>query len=133
MKERPVFLSVAHVLVIHRRVIEEFGGSPELRDRGLLESAVMLPAAQFRGEYLHEGLPEMAAAYLFGICRNHAFVDGNKRTALVTAEVFLMLNGMELKATNAELEEVTFSVASGKATKDDITRFMKKRVRRGRR
>jgi death on curing protein len=132
MKEHPVFLSVDHVIAIHRRVIEEFGGSGEVRDRGLLESAVMLPAAQFRDEYLHRGLPEMAAAYLFGICRNHAFVDGNKRTALVAAEVFLMLNGMELKATNAELAEVTFGVAAGEVTKDEITRFMRKRVHRGR-
>ena len=81
----PVFLTVDHVLTIHRRVIDEFGGDPALRDRGLLESAVMMPAAQFGGGYLHDGIPAMAAGYLFHICKNHSFVDGNKRTALATA------------------------------------------------
>jgi death on curing protein len=126
MKGEPVFLGVQHVLAIHRRVIAEFGGKGGVRDHGLLESAVLLPAARFRGEYLHDGLPAMAAAYLFGICRNHSFVDGNKRTALASAEVFLVLNGMRLKATNKQLEALTMGVAGGSASKDDVTVFFRK-------
>jgi len=133
MKDQPIFLSVQHVLAIHERVAAEFGGSADVRDRGLLESAVMLPAAQFRGEFLHGSIPEMAAAYLFGICRNHAFVDGNKRTALVTAEVFLMLNGTTLKATNKELEDLTLGIAAGKVAKDGVADFMRKRAGKARR
>ena len=125
MKRGPIFLSVEHVVAIHRRVIEEFGGNPDARDYGLLESAVLMPSARFRGEYLHDGLPAMAAAYLFGICRNHAFVDGNKRTALATAEVFLLLNDTRLKATNRQLETLTVGVADGRLSKDDVTAFFR--------
>jgi death-on-curing protein len=98
-------------------MVDEFGGDPAVRDRGLLESAVALPASQFGGEYLHGGIPEMGSAYLFHICRNHAFVDGNKRTALTTAEMFVLLNGMRLVATNEELEELTFGVAASEIAK----------------
>lgn len=128
MKRDPVFLSVEHVLAVHRRVIEEFGGNPDVRDHGLLESAVLMPSARFHGEYLHDGLPAMAAAYLFGICRNHAFIDGNKRTALATAEVFLLLNDARLRATDKELENLTVGVAEGRTSKDDVTAFFRKHV-----
>ena len=131
MKEPPVFLNVDHVLAVHRRVVQEFGGDLEVRDYGLLESAVMMPAAQFGGEYLHDGFPAMAAAYLFHICRNHAFVDGNKRTALVAAEVFILLNDMRLKATDRQLENLTLGVAQGKVSKDEVVAFFRKHVAKG--
>lgn len=123
MTQPPAFLTIEHVLAIHRRSIEEFGGDAAVRDRGLLESAVMMPAARFGGDYLHAGLPAMAAAYLFHICRNHAFVDGNKRTALASAEVFLFVNGMRLGADDKELEELTLGVAASRVTKDEATAF----------
>ena len=131
MKEPPVFLTVDQVLAVHRRVVQEFGGDLEVRDYGLLESAVMMPAAQFGGEYLHDGLPAMAAAYLFHICRNHAFVDGNKRTALAAAEVFVLLNDMRLKATGRQLENLTLGVARGKVSKDEVVAFFRRHVARG--
>lgn len=124
----PVFLTVDHVLTIHRRVIDEFGGDPALRDRGLLESAVMMPAAQFGGGYLHDGIPAMAAAYLFHICKNHSFVDGNKRTALATAEVFILLNSARLDATNDDVEELTWGVAKGRLQKEEVTAFFRQHV-----
>ncbi len=131
MSDAPAFLSVEHVLAIHRRMIDEFGGDPAVLDHGLLESAVMMPAAQFGGKFLHDGIPAMAAAYLFHICKNHAFADGNKRTALAAAEVFVLLNGMRLTATNKELEDLTLRVADGRASKDDATAFLRRhRVRR---
>lgn len=131
MSERPTFLSVENVLGIHQRVIEEFGGDAGVRDHGLLESAVMIPAAQYEGRFLHPDLPAMAAAYLFHICRNHAFVDGNKRTALAAAEVFLRLNGQGLKASNRELERLTVGVAQGTLSKDDAVAFFRAHVAGG--
>lgn len=126
MKAQPVFLGVEQVLAIHHRMVKEFGGSDELRDYGLLESAVMMPAAQFGGQFLHDGLPAMAAAYLFHICKNHAFADGNKRAAAATAETFLMLNGLRLKATNREFERLTLGVADGTVSKDDAVEFFRR-------
>lgn len=128
MNRDVVFLSVDDLLVIHRRMIAEFGGTGELRDRGLLESACGMPRACFGGEFLHEGIPEMAAAYLFHICCNHPFVDGNKRTALAAAETFLLINNCELQATNAELETLTVAVAEGKKTKNDVIAFFEQHV-----
>jgi death-on-curing protein len=128
MTDAPIFLTVDHVLAIHRRMIEEFGGEPAVRDLGLLESAVMMPAARFGGKFLHDGIPAMAAACLFHICRNHPFVDGNKRTGLASAEMFVLLNELRLAATNAELEELTIGVAAGRISKDDTVAFFRKHV-----
>ena len=126
----PAFLTIDQVLAIHHRVIKEFGGNPRVRDRGLLESAVLLPSAQYDGEYLHPDLPSMAAAYLFHICKNHPFADGNKRTALATAEVFLLVNGWRLKATNDEVAELTLAVAAAEIGKDAVIEFFRKNAGR---
>ena len=67
----------------------------------------------------------MAAAYLFHLCRNHPFVDGNKRTALAAAEIFLLLNGKELQATNTELEQLTLDLAAGSISKSQVTGFFR--------
>jgi death on curing protein len=128
MSEPIVFLTVDSVLAVHARMIDEFGGDPGLRDRGLLESAVGLPAARFGGEFLHHGIPAMAAACLFHVCKNHAFVDGNKRTALAAAEVFLVLNGHRLLATDAQLETLTVGVADGSVAKEQAVVFMQAHV-----
>ena len=130
MTDRPAFLTVDHVIAIHRRVVAEFGGSAELRDRGLLESAVTMPSAAFGGDYLHAGLPAMAGAYLFHICRNHPFVDGNKRTAVVAAEVFLMLNGLRLQAADTAIEELTRAIADGTTGKEEAVAFFERHVGR---
>ena len=122
------FLSVESVLLVHRRVIEEFGGDPGLRDRGLLESAVAMPHSSFAGEYLHSGMAEIAAAYHFHLCSNHPFVDGNKRVAVAAAELFLLVNGVELAATDKELEEMTLGVAGGKLSKEAVVEFYKNQL-----
>jgi death-on-curing protein len=124
----PAFLTVEQVLLIHQRMIAEFGGDPNVRDEGLLESAVAMPAARFAGKFLHEGLPAMAAAYLFHLCRNHPFVDGNKRTAVVAAEVFLQLNRQSLAVTDKELERITVGVADGSVSKKEVVAFFKRHV-----
>ena len=77
----PVFLSLDEILEIHEQQIERYGGSQGLRDAAALESAVATPQATFGGEFLHTSIPAMAAAYLFHLCQNHAFIDGNERTA----------------------------------------------------
>jgi death-on-curing protein len=74
----PRFLSVDDVMTLHRIAIEDQGGDPALRDRGLLESAMAMPQQQFGGAYLHDSIPAMAAAYAFHVCKNHPFADGNK-------------------------------------------------------
>ena len=125
MTDAPGFLSVDDVLAIHRRMMAEFGGEASIRDRGLLESAVRMPAARFEQRFLHDGIPEMAAAYLFHLRKNHAFVDGNKRTALASSEVFLLLNRMELTAGDEQAEELTRGVAEGRLSKQAVTAFFR--------
>ena len=126
MKSEPVFLSIEAILSIHERMIEEFGGMPGIADRGLLESAVSMPTAGFAGEFLHKSLSAMAAAYLFHLCMNHPFFDGNKRVAVVAAEVFLNVNGMSLDVTNEELKELCLGVAAGETSKDQTVVFSEK-------
>jgi death-on-curing protein len=125
----PIFLSLAEVLEIHRDQIERYGGHPAIRDLGLLQSALAMPAAGFGGKYLHSDLIEMSAAYLFHIVQNHPFIDGNKRTGTVAAIVFLSLNGNELEADEAQLEKLVFAVAQGKAGKNTIADFLRKNSR----
>jgi len=128
MNDRPAFLIVDHVLAIHHRMITEFGGEAGVRDRGLLESAVALPASRFEGKFLHDGIPAMAAAYLFHLCMNHPFVDGNKRTGLAVAEIFMLLNDRILDAANQELEELTLGVAGGEISKEETIAFFRRHV-----
>lgn len=124
------FLSVEQVLAIHERVIAEYGGSLGLRDQGLLESAVAMPKAQFGGEFLHDGIAEMAAAYLFHLCKNHPFVDGNKRVALASALTFLLLNQHTLASSKPAAEQLTLGVADITICKEAATAFFQKHVRR---
>ena len=122
------FLSVDMVVQIHQRVVEEFGGDEGLRDRGLLESAVAMPQSTFGGRFLHVELAEKAAAYLFHLCANHAFIDGNKRVAVAAAEIFILANGCELCASDDELIDITIGVAEGQASKDVVIEFFRKHV-----
>lgn len=118
------FLSVQDVLAIHEDTIGHEGGLSGLRDAGLLESAVLMPQQQFGGDYLHPGVAEMAAAYLFHICRNHAFNDGNKRVAVLATLIFLRANGVESLPEPEDLEAVTLEVASGARGKAELTEWV---------
>ena len=109
---QPDFLTIEDVLEIQREQIERYGGSHGLRDRAGLESALAVPQASFGGEWLHPTIPAMAAAYLFHLCQNHAFIDGNKRVGANAAIVFLFLNGWNLLFTEAELVDLVLRVAS---------------------
>lgn len=87
------FLTILQVEKIQHTSISTYGGDFGIRDRGLLESAVLTPQQKFSGNYLHTDIYQMAAAYLFHLCKNHPFVDGNKRAAAMTAIIFLDVNG----------------------------------------
>lgn len=119
----PLFLNLEEVLAIHEDRIRKYGGSFGVRDLGLLESALGAVEATFGGAFLHETLFEMAAAYLFHFCRNHAFVDGNKRTALACALAFLRLNDKKVTARPADLVDLVIGVAEGKVTKAAVAVF----------
>lgn len=121
---QPTFLDVSDVLRIHVDMVDRYGGHASLRDQGLLESALAVPRATFGGTYLHQGIVEMAAAYLFHIVRNHPFIDGNKRTGAAAALVFLFLNDMEIDATEDELVEITLAIADGSANKQRATEWL---------
>ena len=100
------------------RALERFGGRDGVRDTALLESAVAAPKAGFAGQSLYADLHEIAAAYLFYICRNHPFLDGNKRTGLSACLLFLHLNGVETPADGPAWEALTVNVASGQLDRD---------------
>jgi death-on-curing protein len=114
------FLTLEEVLAIHQQQIDRYGGSPGVRDGAALESAVATPQASFDGVYLHVSIAGMAAAYLFHICQNHPFVDGNKRTGANAAITFLLLNGYEPTFTEDELVELVLRVASSQLSKQQI-------------
>lgn len=122
----PEFLELEEVLLIHLDQIHRYGGAPEVRDMGLLESAVAVARAGVRGTYFHSDLFEMAAAYLFHITRNHPFADGNKRTGAASALVFLDLNGVRVQSPHAALVQMTRKVAQGKTDKAGIAAFFRR-------
>lgn len=120
-----IFLELDDVLTIHTDQISRYGGTSEIRDIGLLESAVSMPQSAFAGKFAHKDMYEMAAAYLYHIAMNHPFVDGNKRTALVCAIVFLELNGVHVKPDHKAFTDFVFSVAQGQKDKNQIAGFFK--------
>ena len=109
-----VFLTLAEVLEAHADQIKRYGGQVGVRDPTLLESALAQPEASFGGEWLHKTLYDMAAAYAYHLCQNHPFVDGNKRTALACALVFLELNGVGVLDPRGVLKDAMLAMASGK-------------------
>ena len=121
----PVFLDVEEVLLIHEEQLPRYGGSPGIRDRGLLESAVAMPRATAGGEFAHEDLFAMAAAYAFHIAQNQPFVDGNKRTGLLTALVFLDLNGVVIADPEGRLYDAMIGIAERRLDKDGLAGVLK--------
>ena len=133
MKPSPsdcIHLSVEIVREIHREVLAAFGGLDGVRDPGLLESAVAAPQASFGGESPFQDVVEVAAAYLFYLCRNHPFLDGNKRTAMTAAIVFLRLNDIKPAKDGKSWETLVLDVASSKLDRDQTTRRLRKLVTR---
>jgi death-on-curing protein len=124
----PLFLEIDEVLALHAEQIERYGGTPGVRDTHLLASAIGTPHATFDGELLHPSIVEQAAAYLFHLCQNHPFVDGNKRIALMATIAFLGLNDHRLEAGEDELVEFVLAVAAGELTKFQVVGFLERHV-----
>jgi death-on-curing protein len=119
-----LFLTLDEVLSFHAEQIRLFGGSSGIRDMGLLQSAMGSVEATFGGAFLHETIFSMAASYLYGICRNHPFTDGNKRTAVGAALTFLELNGVEVDADEDAFYDLVIGVAEGRVSKASVTVFL---------
>ena len=120
-----IHLTVDIVKEIHDVVLAEFGGSGGVRDEALLHSAVAAPQATFGGESPFADLAEVAAAYLFYICRNHPFIDGNKRTAMTAAIVFLRLNSVKPMPDSDNWEALALNVAGSRLDRDGTTKRLK--------
>jgi death-on-curing protein len=125
-------LTASAVKAIHNEVLAAHGGSAGIRDEALLESAVAAPQATMMGQLLITGAIEIAAAYLFYICRNHAFIDGNKRTALASCLVFFQTNDLlaSAKLPIDEWEQLVLDVAASKIDREQTTRRLRKLVRK---
>jgi death-on-curing protein len=117
------------VLRIHEEQIRDHGGGSGVRDAGLLESAIARP--QNLAAYGEPDLADLAAAYAFGIARNHPFVDGNKRTAFVTAGAFLVRNGAFLDVAEAEAAVVFTDLAAGRLTEAELAAWYRRHLAEG--
>jgi len=127
-------LTLEAVKAIHREVLAAHGGAAGIRDETLLESAVAAPQASMMGQPLISDPIEIAAAYLFYICRNHPFLDGNKRSALAACLVFLEENGLlpNRKLPINDWEQFVVDVASSKIARDETTRRLRKLLKKRR-
>ena len=125
------YLLPEQVLFIHARLIDETGGAHGVRDLGLLLAAVARPQATFDGNDLYPNLFSKAAALAESLLQNHPFVDGNKRTGITSAAMFLKVNGCKLTVSNAELEKFTFAVVLGHTPIDEIASWFKNNSQEG--
>jgi death-on-curing protein len=118
------YLSPEHVLFIHARLIAETGGEHGIRDLGLLLSAVARPGGTFDGDELYPDLYRKAAALMESLINNHPFVDGNKRTGIASAAMFLRINGYRLTASSEEVESFVLSIARGEGSVEIIAEWL---------
>ena len=122
------YLTLAEVLELHRKVMEQAGGSSAVRDLGGLISAVAQPRVTFEGHDLHPTAADKAAALCVSIIVNHPFVDGNKRAGHAAMETFLVMNGYEVVASVDESEQVMLDVASGRIDRERLAAWLQARV-----
>ena len=123
-----VWLLEETLTAIHHRQIAEHGGSEGLRDEGLLLSALARPQNLLASGEPAPDLASLAAGYAYGIARNHPFVDGNKRTALVAARTFLILNGVDLEATQDDKVLTFLNLAEGTISEEELADWIRKRI-----
>ena len=116
---------MGEVLLTLQDQVRRYGRAYGVRDPALLSSALAMPSATFEGKFLHEDIYQQAAAYAYHLCQNHPFIDGNKRTALAAALVFLDLNGIEISDLEETLYELMIGVAKGKKSKAEIAEALK--------
>ena len=126
----PIWITAQLAIAIHKRQLAEHGGAEGLRDAGLLESALNRPRHLFAYNDPTPDVPAMAASYAYGVARNHAFIDGNKRTAYVVCRTFLLLNGFDLTATREDRYQTFLDLAAGKVSEEQLTAWLAAHVRR---
>lgn len=122
----PIWVKQAVALAVHDRQLAEHGGGEGLRDAGALDSALARP--RNRWEYGEDDLPVLAAAYAFGVVRNHPFVDGNKRTGWIVARLFLDLNGFDVECDEVVAIRTVEMLAAGELTEDELAHWFRQRL-----
>jgi death on curing protein len=123
MSGEPKWLTYDQVVAIHSRQLRRFGGAAGLRDDGLLRSAIERPINKWH--YEKAEMPEIAAAYAFGLAKNHAFVDGNKRIAFMSMMIFLRKNGVRFAPDQAHATKIILSLAGGEVSEDSLARWIR--------
>ncbi|MBJ7403941.1 MAG: type II toxin-antitoxin system death-on-curing family toxin [Bradyrhizobium sp.] len=121
--QEPLWITYEQAVAIHSRQLRRFGGAPGLRDEGMLRSALDRPINKWRYEQV--SLDELAAAYAFGLAKNHAFVDGNKRIAFMAMMVFLHKNGVAFSPDPAEATTIILSLAAGEVSEESLVRWIR--------
>ncbi len=119
-----VFIPKKIVIYFHEQLIRTYGGLHGISDESLLDSALEQPKATFGEKYLHDSIMKMAAAYGYFLCKNHPFVDGNKRIALVAMDIFLQRNGFEIVANEKDTYNIIMELASGKLSKESLAEWI---------
>lgn len=117
-------LDIRQVLILHETMIKKHGGSPGVRDKNMLESAVHRPFATYGGEDLYPDIFLKCAALIQSIIKNHPFIDGNKRTAFVSAYTVLMKNNIKISATEKEIVKFVVEVANKNLSVDEISNWL---------
>ena len=126
--DEPHWIQTKVVLAIHRRQLAEHGGIEGVADRGLLESALARPRNLFVHGKPKPDIAALAGAYAFGICKNHAFNDGNKRTALVVCRTFLLLNGVDIRAAKEERYKTFIALADGSIDEEKLVAWIREHL-----
>ncbi|PSO21324.1 type II toxin-antitoxin system death-on-curing family toxin [Bradyrhizobium sp. MOS003] len=121
--QEPLWITYEQAVVIHGRQLRRFGGAPGLRDEGMLRSALKRPVNKWR--YEQAPMAELASAYAFGLAKNHAFVDGNKRIDFMAMMVFLHKNGVAFSPDPAEATTIIRSLAAGEVSEKSLTRWIR--------
>ncbi|HIW24595.1 MAG TPA: type II toxin-antitoxin system death-on-curing family toxin [Firmicutes bacterium] len=119
-----IILSKKQILMLHSQLISQTGGIDGVRDEALLESAVGAPFQSFGDQDIYPSIQQKAARLCFGLVKNHAFLDGNKRIGAHAMLVFLALNKIELKYTQTELSNIILEIASGEKSFDDLLKWI---------
>ena len=121
--EEPLWITYEQAVAIHGEQLRRFGGAPGLRDEGMLRSALERPVNKWT--YEQASLAELAAAYAFGLAKNHAFVDGNKRIAFMAMMTFLHKNGMPFAPDAAQSTVIILGLAAGEVSEESLTRWIR--------
>ena len=121
--KEPLWITYEQAIAIHSRQLRRFGGAPGLRDGGMLRSALERPINKWR--YESSDLAELAAAYAFGLAKNHAFVDGNKRIAFMAMMGFLFKNGVAFDPEPTQSTSIILSLAAGEVSEESLTRWIR--------